>query len=141
MSKRKFFKPNRNQDQSQEQPIVPEVVKTEPEQEKKGVKKLPDHPVVIEADDTFEVVVIEFVDGLKYRLQHPGVRTYLKWRDSMIDISEVRYNSVELLENFFEHCCFPEGHDFRPNLDNILPKHLSAWQEVATRFLSGNLEP
>lgn len=97
------------------------------------------NPIIIDEDQDGKIVIIEFVDGRIYKLQHPGNRIKLRWEKEY-------YNPVSgidqemFLDKAFEHCVIPEGHDFKPSIDNQKSKELEVWQRTLRRFLNGDLE-
>lgn len=99
-----------------------------------------DEILVISEQDDFKIVVVQFQDGLRYKLQHPGTRTYLKWKQSLVDLNTKTMNLEKLVDLAFKYCVFPEEHGFKPTLDTIHHKHLGAWTGLLTRFLNGELE-
>jgi len=82
-----------------------------------------------------EYVVIEFLDGLKYKLQHPGNETVMLWKEENINLIKGRMNTVNLLKKQFQHCVLPEGHGKAPTIDNV-KGFLGAWQDLLNRFLA-----
>lgn len=96
------------------------------------------NPIVISSDRDGLIVHIEFIDGKKYKLQHPGNRTYLEWQQETFDM-EKGLDTISLLDNAFEHCVIPEGHDFKPTVDNVKPADLEVWQKLLRRFLRGDI--
>jgi hypothetical protein len=110
-----------------------------PSQMEQGLSRIPDEPEVYQASPDGDVVLMIFIDGLSYKLQHPGVETFLRWRDDSMDLREGKLNTRNVLKNAFEHCVFPEGHNYKPSLANLRPKYLEAWDTVLTRFLKGTL--
>lgn len=99
-----------------------------------------DELIILGDDQDGKIVLIQFVDGKKYKLQHPSVRVYLQWKQDCVDMKTQKLNMVSLLDKCFEHCVFPEGHDYKPSLDNIPPKYAGAWEVLLYRFLEGKLE-
>ncbi|HPA70771.1 MAG TPA: hypothetical protein PKY31_00790 [Spirochaetota bacterium] len=86
-----------------------------------------------------KIVVIKFIDGKKYRLQHPGNRTYLAWQKEFFSVVE-GMDMALFLDKAFEHCVIPEGHDFKPTVDDVKPKELEVWGRMLRRFLGGDLD-
>ena len=103
--------------------------------------KAPKNPVVIRASSSGREVIVHMPDNRHYRFIHPGVRKVLEWRDDSLIITEkgARLDSISALDNFFENCVQPEGHNFTPTLDNISPEHVHHWQVVRGEFLGGTL--
>lgn len=96
------------------------------------------NPVIISSERDGQIVHIEFVDGRKYKLQHPGNRTYLEWQQETFDM-EKGLDTISFLDNAFEHCVIPDGHDFKPSIDNVKPAELEVWQKLLRRFLRGDI--
>lgn len=82
-------------------------------------------------------VLIEYVEveGKKYKLQHPGNREVLKLRSKCINPQTGIPNLEPMLDYCFEHVVIPEGHGFRPTIDNIHPKEFEKWFDILPRFL------
>jgi hypothetical protein len=97
------------------------------------------NPIIISSERDGQIVTIEFVDGRKYRLQHPGNRTYMEWQNQSFDL-EKGLDTITFMDNAFEYCVIPEGHDFRPTIDNVKPAELEVWQKLLRRFLRGDLD-
>ena len=98
-------------------------------------------PILEDLEDG-KYVTIQFVDGKKYKLQHPGVRSYLNWKEKAgrTSIEKKTGGSTYLLDEAFKYCVFPIEHDFKPNLDNLSPKIAGVWEVLLVRFLEGQLE-
>ena len=96
------------------------------------------NPVVLSSEKDGQVVYIKFIDGKEYKLQHPGNRTYLQWQQEMFDF-EKGLDTISFLDNAFEHCVIPEGHDFKPTIDNVKPQELEVWQKLLRMFLRGEI--
>lgn len=94
---------------------------------------------IIGIENDGKVVIIEFVDGRKYRLQHPGNRTHLQWQKEYFSVTE-GFDQAKFLDNAFEYCVIPEGHEFRPTIDNIKPKELEVWGRMLRRFFVGDID-
>jgi len=85
-----------------------------------------------------QVIKLEFVDGRKYKLQHPGNRKKLQWEKEYINpVSGI--DQERFFDLCFEHCVIPEGHDFKPTVDNVQTADLEVWGSVLRRFLGGHL--
>jgi len=100
------------------------------------------NPIVLSSERDGRIIHIEFIDGRKYKLQHPGNRTYLEWQEEMYNFSESKIDTITFLTNAFEHCVIPEGHDFKPAIDNdgVTPHELEVWQKVLRQFLRGEID-
>ena len=96
------------------------------------------NPKLLSSERDGQIVYIEFIDGKKYKLQHPGNRTYLEWQQETFDF-EKGLDTIGFLDNAFEHCVIPEGHNFKPTIDNVKPSELEVWQKLLRRFLRGEL--
>lgn len=96
-------------------------------------------PIVLSMDEDGRNARIKFIDGLEYRIQHPGNRSKLEW-DKRYFNPATGLDIGGYLDKFFEHCVFPEGHEKRPNIDSVTPKELGAWQELLRPFLEGGLD-
>ncbi|EMY78966.1 hypothetical protein LEP1GSC060_0777 [Leptospira weilii serovar Ranarum str. ICFT] len=99
----------------------------------------PAEPILETVDDDARVAQIHFVDGRKYKLQHPGNRKALRWRQESISLTE-GLNQDKLLDKFFKFCVSSVGHSFEPTLDTIEPNHVEVWLRLANRFLKWELE-
>lgn len=93
---------------------------------------------IISSQNDGLIMVIE-LGGKKYKLQHPGNRKWLEWRQESVDVQTGSVDMAGLLDNAFEHCVIPEGHDFKPTLDNVRPADLEVWQLALRKFLGGEL--
>jgi len=103
---------------------------------------IPDHPVLLRIDEMGREALIQFIDGKKYLLRHPGNREVKRWRSGVVQIKgkgEVTIDTTHIADMFFKHCVQPHGHNFYPTLDDILPGHVNAWDEIREEFLEGNL--
>ncbi|RHX89848.1 LIC_12613 family protein [Leptospira stimsonii] len=100
---------------------------------------IPSEPILVEIDDDARVATIQFVDGRSYKLQHPGNRKALRWRQESISLTE-GLNQDKLLDKFFKFSVKPVDHSFEPTLDNIEPNHVEVWLHIANRFLKWELE-
>lgn len=107
--------------------------------ETKEVELKPTEPILLSVDDDLGVAIIHFVDGRKYKLQHPGNRKALQWRQKSVSLTD-GITQDTLLDNFFQFCVIPEGHDIQPNLDKIRPNEVEVWLRICNRFLRGELE-
>ncbi|MDV6235824.1 hypothetical protein CH379_009315 [Leptospira ellisii] len=96
-------------------------------------------PVLETVDDDARVAQILFVDGRRYKLQHPGNRKALRWRQESISLTE-GLSQDKLLDKFFKFSVKPSGHTFEPTLDAIEPNHVEVWLHIANRFLKWELE-
>ena len=90
---------------------------------------------ILSSEADGEVVIIEFLDGLKYKLQHPGNETVMLWKEENINLLKGRMNTVTLLKKQFSNCVFLEGHGKTPTIDNV-KGYLGAWQDLLNRFLA-----
>ncbi|MCH1910649.1 hypothetical protein L9Z41_16865 [Leptospira noguchii] len=102
-------------------------------------ESIPSDPILVEIDDDAKVATIQFVDGRSYKLQHPGNRKALRWRQESISLTD-GLNQDKLLDKFFKFCVKPVSHSFEPTLDNIEPNHVEVWLRMANRFLKWELE-
>lgn len=94
--------------------------------------------VVLEYHDDGKVILIRFVDGKKYKLQHPGNRTYLEWQKEFFSLTE-GIDQAKFLDKAFEYCVIPEGHESRPTVDDVKPAELGVWSTLLRRFCDGKL--
>ncbi|WP_244939864.1 LIC_12613 family protein [Leptospira adleri] len=99
----------------------------------------PGEPILETVDDDAKVAQIHFIDGRRYKLQHPGNRKALRWRQESISLTE-GLNQDKLLDKFFKFCVKGVGHGFEPTLDTIEPNHVEVWLHLANRFLKWELE-
>ncbi|UOG61430.1 LIC_12613 family protein [Leptospira noguchii] len=125
-------------------PIVKQNVaeysgKTVQQKSESKTESIPSDPILIEIDDDAKVATIQFVDGRGYKLQHPGNRKALRWRQEAISLTE-GLNQDKLLDKFFKFSVKPMNHAFEPTLDNIEPNHVEVWLRLANRFLKWELE-
>jgi hypothetical protein len=81
------------------------------------------------------------VGGLKYKLQHPGNRAWIKLKPSLINMTTREFNLEKLMDYAFEHCVFPEGHSFEPTIDNIDLKDSETWEVLLPNFFRGKIDP
>ena len=98
----------------------------------------PKNPVILEERNAGEVLLIKFVDGRKYRLQHPGNRAKLQWDRECFSLTE-GLDREKFLDLCFEHVVFPEDHDQKPDLDRLKPNEMEVWGEILPKFLRGEL--
>jgi len=77
------------------------------------------------------------VDGNRYKLQHPGNRAVLKLQSEAYNLKTGLTNMEAMLDYCFENVVIPEGHGFRPTIDNIKPKEFQTWTEILPGFLRG----
>jgi hypothetical protein len=85
------------------------------------------------------IAYVRFIDGKKYKLQHPGNRIWLDWQKDFFSITD-GIDQAKFIEKAFEYCVIPDGHDFHPTIDNVKPKELGVWQRLLRRFLDGSLD-
>ncbi|EQA54584.1 hypothetical protein LEP1GSC052_1983 [Leptospira kmetyi serovar Malaysia str. Bejo-Iso9] len=119
--------------------VQPERVFVKKESLESEVSVFPSEPILETIDDDAKVAQIHFVDGRRYKLQHPGNRKALRWRQESISLTE-GLNQDKLMDKFFKFCVRPMGHSFEPTLDIIEPNHVEVWLNVANRFLKWELE-
>jgi hypothetical protein len=100
-------------------------------------KVKPKSPILRKVDDLGMRAEITFIDGLDYRLIHPGNRKAMEWKS--FSVME-KINHEELLDKSFEFCVEPIGHNHKPQIDKLHPRELEVWILLITRFLSGKLE-
>ena len=74
------------------------------------------------------------VGNKKYRLQHPGNRAWIRLKQNLIDLETKKPDMEKLFDYAFEHCVFPEGHNFQPTLDNINGSDLEEWEALLPSF-------
>ncbi len=86
------------------------------------------------APHTAEVEVSE----LRYRLQHPGTREWVKLQQTIMNMQTRTVDLVALMDYCFEHVVHPHGHDFQPNLDEISPAEAEVWGKIFLPFLRGD---
>lgn len=96
------------------------------------------NPVILSSEQDGKIINIQFIDGRKYKLQHPGNRTYMEWQNETFDM-ERGLDTVNFFDKAFEHCVIPDGHDFKPTIDNVKPAELEVWQKLLRRFLRGDV--
>ncbi|MDO6395293.1 hypothetical protein Q4554_14525 [Leptospira santarosai] len=106
---------------------------------KPQMETIPSDPILLEVDDDAKVAAVHFVDGRKYKLQHPGNRKALRWRQDSISLTDGLKQDT-LLDQFFKYCVIAFGHNFQPTLDTIAPNHVEVWLRLANRFLKWELE-
>jgi hypothetical protein len=75
------------------------------------------------------------VNGKRYKLQHPGNREVLKLRSRCTDTRTGSTDLEKMMDYCFEHVVIPEGHGFKPTLDNLHPKEFENWLTILPRFL------
>lgn len=97
------------------------------------------NPVILSSEKDGLIIHIQFVDGRRYKLQHPGNRTYLEWQQETFDF-EGGLDTIGFMDRAFEHCVIPDGHDFKPTIDNVKPAELGVWQKLLRRFLRGDID-
>lgn len=100
----------------------------------------PDTPLLLKSEMDGLILEIIFVDGRKYKLQHPGNRIAMRWQEECFNLTKGKISQEKLIDKCFEHCVFPIEHNFKPTLDNIKPIERGVWVSMLTRFLDGNLE-
>lgn len=96
------------------------------------------NPILTGMDENGRVAYVKFIDGRAYKLQHPGNRIYLDWQKDFFSVTE-GVDQAKFLDRAFEYCVIPDGHDFRPSVDNVKPRELGVWQRLLRRFLDGDL--
>ena len=97
------------------------------------------NPVILSSEQDGKIIRIQFIDGKNYKLQHPGNRTYLEWQQETFDLQE-GLDTISFLDKVFEHCVIPDGHDFKPTIDDVKPAELEVWQRLLRRFLRGDID-
>ncbi len=107
-----------------------------PTEENKS-KPLPKNPILKKVSDDGRKAEITFIDGLDYRLEHPGNRKADEWRG--VSLTE-KISNGDLMDNFLEHCVFPMGAHSKPNFDSLHPYSAEVWSKMAHRFLAGKLD-
>lgn len=95
---------------------------------------------VISSERDGLIVTVEFPDGRRYKLQHPGNRTWLEWRQAAVNLQTGAVDMIPLLDKGFEFCVVPIKHDFHPTIDTVKPAELEVWQILLLRFFGGELE-
>lgn len=88
--------------------------------------------------DDQRIAVVTFVDGKRYKLQHPGNRAKIELEQILFHPAK-GMDRVSYLEKAFDSVIIPEGHDFRPDIDNVSPHELEVWERTLQNFLDGNL--
>jgi len=96
-------------------------------------------PIVTGESMNGKMLHIDMIDGRKYKLLHPGNRTKLAWEKECINIAS-GIDREKHLDYSFEHCVIPDGHDFKPTVDNVTPKELEVWEKLLRRFLDGDIQ-
>ncbi len=96
-------------------------------------------PIVTAEEMNGKIVHITFIDGKKYKLQHPGNRTKLAWEKETMNVA-TGMDREKYLDYAFEHCVIPEDHDSKPTIDNLHPKELEVWEKLLRRFLDGDIQ-
>ena len=100
-------------------------------------KSLPKNPILKTISTDGRKAEITFIDGLDYRLEHPGNRKADEWRG--VSLTE-KISNGDLMDNFLEHCVFPMGTHSKPNFDTLHPYASEVWSKTAHRFLAGKLD-
>ena len=95
-------------------------------------------PIVLSSEKDGKIVYIQFTDGKKYKIQHPGTRTWMEWTQEMFSLED-GIDNIGFMETAFEHCVFPVEHKFKPTIDDVKPQELEAWQKFLRRFLRGDV--
>lgn len=96
-------------------------------------------PIVTGESMNGKMLHIDMIDGRKYKLLHPGNRTKLAWEKETMNIA-TGIDREKYLDYAFEHCVIPDGHDFKPGLDNVTPKEADVWEKLLSRFLGGDIQ-
>ena len=105
--------------------------------EEKSEKALPKNPILKKITPDGRKAEITFIDGLDYRLEHPGNRKADEWRG--VSLTE-KISNGDLMDNFLEYCVFPMGTHNKPNFDSLHPYAAEVWSKTAHRFLGGKLD-
>lgn len=100
-------------------------------------KTLPKNPILKKILPDGSQAEITFIDGLDYRLQHPGNRKADEWRG--VSLTE-KISNGDLMDNFFQYCVIPMGSHSKPNFDSLHPYAAEVWSKMAHRFLGGKLD-
>lgn len=81
--------------------------------------------------------IVEYinVNDRKYKLQHPGNREVLKLRGRCVNPVNGFFDLEPLMDFCFEHVVIPDGHGFKPIIDNLHPKEFEDWIVILPRFL------
>ena len=62
-------------------------------------------------------------------------------KDGAISHDEFKeFDFEKLLDYAFEHCVFPEGHSFEPNIDNISLPESEVWEVILPNFFRGKVD-
>ena len=80
---------------------------------------------------------IEYVEvnQKRYKLQHPGNREVLKLYARCTEMKTGMLNMEKYMDFCFENVVFPEGHSFKPTIDNLPPKEFEEWFTILPRYL------
>jgi len=97
------------------------------------------NPVILSSEKDGKIIYIEFVDGKKYKLQHPGNLMYIEWQKEYYNPTD-GIDMAILLNKGFQYVVIPVGHDFQPSIEDIKPNEVEAWAITLGRFLSGKLD-
>lgn len=100
-------------------------------------KALPKNPILKKISPDGRKAEITFIDGLDYRLEHPGNRKADEWRG--VSLTE-KISNGDLMDNFLEYCVIPMGTHPKPNFDSLHPYAAEVWSKTAHRFLGGKLD-
>lgn len=103
------------------------------------MKKTTTTPIITGESSNGQMIHIDFIDGKKYKLLHPGNRTKLAWEKETMNIA-TGIDREKYLDYAFEHCVISDGHDFKPGVDNVTPKELEVWEKLLRRFLDGDIQ-
>lgn len=97
------------------------------------------NPVITGEDMDGKIIHVKFIDGKRYKLQHPGNRVKMRWEKEVFNPT-TGIDIEKFMDLAFEHCVIPEGHGDKPSIDTVKPKDLEVWQRLLRRFLDGDLE-
>ncbi len=97
------------------------------------------NPKITDYQDNGKIVRVEFPDGGKFKLQHPGNRAKLELESRYFNPTQGIDRAV-FLDYCFENCVIAEKGE-PPTVDNVTPKILEVWQRLLRRFLDGDIEP
>jgi D-aminopeptidase len=75
------------------------------------------------------------VNGKRYKLQHPGNREVLKLRARCTDTRTGSTDLEKMMDYCFEHVVIPDGHGFKPTVDNLHPREFENWIVLLPGFL------
>ncbi len=78
------------------------------------------------------------VNEKKYKLQHPGNRVVMRLQAESVNVRTGVTNLEAMMDYCFEYVVIPEGHTFRPTVDNVHPKEFEQWVAILPRFLRGD---